>query len=786
MVERARGTGSSSENRNPESRYHRQEGSRIPIRSLVVATVLLSTLLSNLQAEAGVPDRWEPAYSLTDLDVIRDLQYNSAHDSMIVAESMWLGEWGITNNTFFHSISLMGLELEDMEWNDRFQWMAWRSDHVDVMKDPIWRSEIVVFDMEGVLLAALEPQGELPAPVNASVLVMRWCPGTPLLAVGFDDGSLYIYDVQAKAVHLVREGFEHRFSDIAWNPEGTLLAVLAGWGRPGQQDLYLLDTSMNQTWKLPLLDYNYRDVQWYFDGSSVLLHGPSGKLDRIDIDTHQCTEVCDWSTTAFAASPAGPTVLLVSPGRFVIIDMETGDEEVHGAPRPLTDRTGWTSDGSLAYMVDEDNIVRFWRRAPPPPPRVGFDTPWEDAVVSSNVTIKGWAESTSDRNESRWVRVKVNDHNWTVAEGFNPWSLTIDTTELPDGPVVVRAVAVDTRGESDVAVRRFIVDNTVENARPILVITSPKDGENVHNIVDVKGTAEDDRGVVSVQFRIGEGTWMEATIDRPAIEVQWRVFVPIFYWSGNITIQVRAFDGSDFSVAALVTVHKVDSEPDEGITVHVDYPGSGWTVEPTFKVSGHVEGARPDRVLLLLEDNTVLLANGTSPWDVTVEHLLEGNHVLRVRAERDNVYSPWVILPVEVSEGHATVDLPPTVEILRPANGTVIFEAPVEVEGLCFDDIGVERVEVRVGDGKWKTAEGTSEWTYWLELGPEDVGYVDVEVRGFDGEQYSEVVCYRYYFSDEAVLTSSQKDLVIVILIVAIVVLLLYIYVKRGRGRKGD
>jgi len=767
-------------------RNHRPVWSSGPLQGLVVATVLLSTFLPIQHAGASEPYKWEPAYTLTDLDLIRDLEYNSAHDSMIVAVSFGLQEWGITNNTFFNSISTFGLELEDMEWNDRFQWMAWRSDHVDIDRPYVWRSEIVVFDAEGVPVTALEPQGELPAPENASVLIMRWCPGTPLLAVGFDDGSLYIYDVQAKAVQLVREGFESLFRDIAWNPDGTLLAVLAGVARPYELTLNLLDTSLNQTWKIPLLDYNYRDVQWYFDGSSVLLSGPSGDLDRVDIDTHECTEVCDWSFDAFAASPVGPTVLLLGGWRFWFIDLETGYEEVHGAPRPLTDRAGWTSDGSLAYMVDEDDIVRFWRRVPPPPPRVGFETPWEDAVVSSNVTITGWAESTSDRNESRWVRVKVGDRDWTLAGGFNPWNLTMDTTELPDGPVVVRAVAVDTRGESDVAVRRFIVDNTVENARPKLVITSPKDGESVHNIVDVKGTAEDDRGVVSVQFRIGEGVWKEATVDLPGPEVEWRVFVPIFYWSGNVTIQVRAFDGSDFSAAESVTVHKVDSEADEGMTVHVDYPGSGWTVEPTFTVSGHVEGRRPDRVLLLLEDDTVLLANGTSPWDVTVEHLREGNHVLRVRAERGDDYSPWFILQVEVSEGHATVDLPPTVEILRPANGTVLFESPVEVEGLCFDDTGVERVDVRVGDGEWKTAQGTSEWTYRIELDAEDVGYFDVEVRGFDGEQYSEVEGYRYYFSDEALLNSSQKDVVILVLVAALVVLILYIYVKRDRGRVED
>ncbi len=95
----------------------------------------------------------------------------------------------------------------------------------------------------------------------------------------------------------------------------------------------------------------------------------------------------------------------------------------------------------------------------------------------------------------------------------------------------------------------------------------------------------------------------------------------------------------------------------------------------------------------------------------------------------------WLLYIVSVID----VNFPPEVVILNPVNGTRT-DAVLVVSGHASDDEGgLVWVRVRVDEGEWKDADGTSAWS--LELNVEDLqrGKHTIYVVAFDGNSESDI-----------------------------------------------
>jgi len=80
---------------------------------------------------------------------------------------------------------------------------------------------------------------------------------------------------------------------------------------------------------------------------------------------------------------------------------------------------------------------------------------------------------------------------------------------------------------------------------------------------------------------------------------------------------------------------------------------------------------------------------------------------------------------------------PPTCNITSPATGLTISGTYL-VQGNASDpDASVERVEVRIDDGTWVQANGTTSWSYPLNTSSLSEGSHSIHARSFDGENYS-------------------------------------------------
>ena len=129
-------------------------------------------------------------------------------------------------------------------------------------------------------------------------------------------------------------------------------------------------------------------------------------------------------------------------------------------------------------------------------------------VGSASITLSGTA-SDAGSGDNGIASVKVNGllaSNGTAAgSGVANWSRVVS---LVAGTNTLKVVAADTAGNTSTNVIRVISDTV----RPTVSITSPTSGQRWSNTVfTVRGTARDNRGVASVQYRLNSGDWTPAS-----------------------------------------------------------------------------------------------------------------------------------------------------------------------------------------------------------------------------------------------------------------------------------
>jgi hypothetical protein len=81
---------------------------------------------------------------------------------------------------------------------------------------------------------------------------------------------------------------------------------------------------------------------------------------------------------------------------------------------------------------------------------------------------------------------------------------------------------------------------------------------------------------------------------------------------------------------------------------------------------------------------------------------------------------------------------PPAAMISFPEAGQQ-YSGDLLMEGTASDDKGVEKVEFRIDGGVWNEVDGTEEWNLTLDTTLLDAGTHQLEVRAWDGEEWSEV-----------------------------------------------
>ena len=135
---------------------------------------------------------------------------------------------------------------------------------------------------------------------------------------------------------------------------------------------------------------------------------------------------------------------------------------------------------------------------------------------------------------------------------------------------------------------------------------------------------------------------------------------------------------------------------------------------------------------------------GKAAWSVQLDttKLTSGTHALKVRSFDGEFYSAETSVTF-------TSDQPPTVSVTGHTAGQK-YKGKVELTGKATDDLGLQKIEVRVDNGTWMQAQGTTDWTYIVPTGDLKAGTHDLEVRSYDGTHYSTVAKTTFVYEKTA------------------------------------
>jgi hypothetical protein len=289
------------------------------------------------------------------------------------------------------------------------------------------------------------------------------------------------------------------------------------------------------------------------------------------------------------------------------------------------------------------------------------------------------------------------------------------------------------------SIQRSTTVDLPDETNPTIRITSPANGSVVgQSSITVTGTASDNKELDLVQVRTGTEEWINADGT-----TSWSASVTLL--EGDNVIRARAADGSGNEAFASVIVSydpaAGDSSPP---SITISSPNQGAVLDdPSLTVSGtSSDDAGVDSVEVKLNEGDWGLAQGTVSW--TYELLLsEGMNTIVARVTDIAGKTANATIEVTHDPDSGADTLLPSVEILLPAEGAALSTDEITVSGTASDNVGIEKVEVRVNNGMWNTAQGTVSWSLPVSL-VEGTNTIEVRAEDPSGNTGEDTVSVTY------------------------------------------
>lgn len=245
----------------------------------------------------------------------------------------------------------------------------------------------------------------------------------------------------------------------------------------------------------------------------------------------------------------------VDPGDWVAVD---GTEEWSLE----IDTTSFQGDSlnvevrSFDGVMYSDITVLSLKLDQPPSLEIADTIGWSEE--DGNLVASGGI--SDDHDSVVKVEVRLDGGEWSEAQLSTVdqelrWTFAMDPVTLSHGGHTFEARAFDGIQYSTVSTLQFSKD-----LRPTVFITTPVEGEVHRSDLAISGTTTDDLEVVRVDVRIASGDWVPAEGTE-----EWSYDLDLeTYDEGDLTIFVRAFDGTQYSETEEVTFvveHDVFEDP---------------------------------------------------------------------------------------------------------------------------------------------------------------------------------------------------------------------------------
>ncbi len=224
------------------------------------------------------------------------------------------------------------------------------------------------------------------------------------------------------------------------------------------------------------------------------------------------------------------------------------------------------------------------------PPSVSIASPAAGATVSATVELRG---SAADNQGLARVEVQIDGGAFQPASGTSTWSFNVATTQLTNGSHTLTVRATDTSGNTSVATRSLVVNNTSSGGGLNLPRVEWEGGPayyRAHSYADQGGWDDPSFFPIGVWF---EGTYSQADIDLDK-DVGLNTYVQLTSSSNRALIRQNGMftiwggSGSGSETVGYMLDDEVDMWGGPGTAAWTgNYPGQGEICSPSNAACGY-------------------------------------------------------------------------------------------------------------------------------------------------------------------------------------------------------
>ncbi len=365
------------------------------------------------------------------------------------------------------------------------------------------------------------------------------------------------------------------------------------------------------------------------------------------------------------------------------------------------------------------------------PPSIIISSPTSSQTfTTSTITVSGTA---SDNVALSKVEVKVGSGTWQLASGTTSWNTTVN---LASGSNTIYARAIDASGN----IKETSITVTYNSAQSDLIA--------YWNFNESTGTIASDSSGNANNGIINGATWTTGKLGS-ALQfdgVNDYVNVPDSNSLDASTFTFESWIKNNINDSNIlhnrIASKKINWDDTDGWSIEINGINSGGAGEITVLGSGR--SFNRIQVLPAWDKNwhhLVVVFSGSTAFiyldgvykgvsninnvvsnnvSISIGRLGAGSNFFNGIIDEVKIYNQALSaeeIMAEYQAGTRTSDItPPSIAINSPTNGQAFTTSTITVNGTASDNVGLSKVEVKVGNGTWVTASGTASWSTTVNL----------------------------------------------------------------------
>ena len=262
------------------------------------------------------------------------------------------------------------------------------------------------------------------------------------------------------------------------------------------------------------------------------------------------------------------------------------------------------------------------------PPTVTITGPQNGADVTGSFTV---TVDSSDNVAVSKIELYIDGILYGQKTAL-PYSFAIDSNTLNTGIRGIKAVSIDSSGNSNFAtITVNVVRNSSDTIPPTISITNPADGASVSGMITVSASATDNVAISSVELYINNVFYSKKTTSPYDFSVDTKALL-----AGSNTLKAKAFDSSNNSnedtVSILVQANILSP------SIAITNPANGAQVNGKVTISAQPSNFPTLPTVKFFIDGALKATDSSAPYEYgwQTKGVSAGAHTISVQASDSN------------------------------------------------------------------------------------------------------------------------------------------------------